>query len=341
MLMYAEQTMIVIPIPELVRMMDEKRIEIRNVNQLQVRSIKKYMEEAFSKKQVYFPPLIAHTNQQEADLKTLKIRMIDGSKRAVALTQLYKTNKKMLQNSEDHKERIKLDIILSETAIGVQLFSGLTKEEQDQLYIDFNTKGKKVALSKLIEYDSRNAVNQIANQVLQQNPLLRLAGIETEKRAVIRPANKKFLSLSQLRQLVVLFITGKIYMKSPEFDVKLNLQPEEYVELINDWLNELFLLYPHENIGNYEKTILASFPMILAIAYYVNEGMVRSTFAARKQVMKRRMEALRTVNWNVHNREWQQFHGQFRGSQRLYFFNHDKETLLSIVQWFKSRQALV
>jgi len=331
--MAVRQEVIAIPIPTLVQMVEEGKMELRDVNQAQVRSIKKYIEEAFRKKQVYFPPLVAHVNLENNS----KLKLIDGSKRTAALVQLYKTNKKMLAYNEDDKERVKLDILLHETEMGVQLFSGLTVEEQDQLYIDFNTKGKKVALSKLIEYDSRNAVNKIANEILRRNALLQLAGVETEKRAVLRPANKKFLSLSQLRQLVALFITGNIYIKSPELDVKLLLQPEEYVELIDEWLHQLFLLYPYEHIGNYEKTILASFTMILAVAYYVNEGMLIDTLSVRKETVRRRMEPLRLVNWNVHNREWQQFSGGFRGGKQLYFFNHDKQTFLSIVEWLKQR----
>jgi len=331
--MTVRQEVIAVSIPKLVQMVDEGKIELRSVNQAQVRSIKRYIEEAFGKKQVYFPPLVAHVAPEH----NTKWRLIDGSKRAAALVQLYKTNKKILEHYEDDKERVKLDILLNETEMGVHLFSGLTDEEQDQLYIDFNTKGKKVALSKLIEYDSRNAVNKIANEVLKRNVLLQLAGVETEKRAMLRPANKKFLSLSQLRQVVALFITGNTYIKSPEMDVKLLLEPEEYVKLIDDWLHQLFLLYPHEHIGNYEKTILASFTMILAIAYYVNEGLLSDPPPLRKETMRKRMEPLRLVNWDVHNREWEQFNGSYRGGKRLYFFNHDKQTLLNIVQWLKQR----
>jgi hypothetical protein len=76
-----------------------------------------------------------------------------------------------------------------------------------------------VSLSKRIAYDTRNEINRITNDILRDNGFLREAGVELEKRAVMRPTNQNLLSLSQLHS-------------------------EENSELITGWFRELFALHP-------------------------------------------------------------------------------------------------
>jgi DNA sulfur modification protein DndB len=328
--MTVNQDIKVYSIPELSKMVNDGFIELRTVNQAQVRSLKKYIIEESERQQVYLPMIVAHEESNG------KITVIDGAKRVRALHQLFQENQQAIQKELDGflTKRMKLAFHLEQSKIAVQIFKGLTKEEQHQLYIDFNTKGKKVSLSKLIEYDSRNVVNQITNAIIANNPFLKEAGIETEKRAMIRPANQKFLSLSQLRQIVGIFLTGKFHNRMNEITVPPVLSQGEYVDLINFWFQRLFECHPHKTIGNYEKTILANFLMIQSIAIFVNEGMANEKYNVRKQMIERRMNTIKHIDWSVKNKQWEKFNGSYRGSSpALYFFQNDKTTLTQIVQW--------
>lgn len=330
-----EQCMYTYSVEELVQLMDKELITIRQTNQSQVRHLKKYIFNNAKEKKIYLPPIVANTDAHLVQ-KPQYFRVIDGSKRVLALCQLAKDMKNNKHRTgEDFKNYIALSLLLKDAQIAVQMFSGLTSEECNQLFVDFNTKGKKVALSKRISYDSRNLLNVITNKLMTTNKDLQTAGVETEKRAVIKPTNKNLLSLSQLKQIVGIFIGIEINSHFEQRKTPYYLSEEEYIQLINEWLNCLFQLHDPETIGNYEHTILAGFPMLRAIAYYVNRRTNNKSLNARKKIVKERMARLLNIDWSIHHPKWQTFAGDFRGHKNYYHLSKDKKTLLKLVEWME------
>lgn len=333
-----KQTIINYPVRELVTMLAEGRLRIRDKDVLQIRKIRAYIFDNVLTDQIYLPPLVAYLEEGTlADGKPAKLTIIDGTQRIVALSQT--TNSIVHRvNSEIEQERrqgLKLLQSLSHTEMAVQVFEGLTANEADQLFIDLNTKGKKVPLSKRIAFDSRNDINRITNEILVDNILLREVGVEEEKRAVIRPKNRNFVSLSQLRQIVGLFITGKTISSSLEQENLFTLNSEENIELINLWFAELFKLHPIDSISNYEKCMLASYPLLYSIANYAVHGMKEMGFEEKKEELLLRMRKLKFIDWSPSNKVWKQFKGSERGSRRLYFLNQDKANMAAIVSWLQ------
>lgn len=230
-----------------------------------------------------------------------------------------------------------MNYILKSVVISVQVFEGVSSTEADQMYIDFNTKGKKVSLSKRIAYDSRNAINQATKQVLQANEKLREAGVEQEKIAVVRPKNKNLLSLSQLRQLVALFIDGGTVSSKLAQDRVLTRETEETIELINFWFEELFKLHPVETIGNYDISIFASFPLLYAVGSYAIEGTEEIEETELKTQIKRRMEKLRSIDWSRDNPVWREFDGSERGKEKYFYLKNDKKNIKAITNWLSRK----
>lgn len=328
------QLMYIYSVEELSDMMKNNCIQLREVSQPQVRQIREYLFENATARHIYLPPLVASVKEIKGG-KPEKLTMIDGNKRIQALCQLPKLIDQSLQSSDEKMEKaVVIDFLLNETAIAVQVIEGLSQAECDQLYIDFNSRGKKVALSKRIEYDSRNEINQITNQVLIQNNELKNAGVETEKRAIIKPANKNLLSLSQLRQITAVFVTGKMNKEFKAVEMEATLTQLEYVTLINFWFDKLFQLHPSRTIGNYEATILASFPMLLALACYVNKNVIDKELNVRKKMINERMNRLVGVNWNPQSETWSQFKGR-RDKNNLFYFARDQKTIQQLVAWLE------
>ncbi|WP_269051105.1 DNA sulfur modification protein DndB [Sporosarcina sp. G11-34] len=224
---------------------------------------------------------------------------------------------------------------LDKIEISVQVFEGLDTNEADQLYIDLNTKSKKVALSKRISFDSRNEINQTTNEVLHGNRLLKEAGVEQEKRAVMRPKNKNFVSLSQLRQLVAYFITGKRISSSLAFKAEMTSQNDENIALINVWFEEVFKLHPVKTIGNYEVSMLASFPLLYAVAVYASEGLEEESVEGKAQTIVSRMQHLKKVNWARSKPEWRKFKGSERGREKYYYLANDKKNIEALISWLR------
>lgn len=166
------------------------------------------------------PPLVAAAEEGMLGGQTPGgLRIVDGSHRMKALLQLEDQIFMSMKSEKDEEIRnaYYLQYLLEKTEISIQVLEGLSMDEENQLFIDLNTKGKQVALSKRIAYDSRDRLNGMTNRILQSNAKLIEAGVETEKRAIIRPANKKFLSLSQLRLLVATLLAGKLLNRSDEW----------------------------------------------------------------------------------------------------------------------------
>lgn len=307
-------------------MIAEDNLILRETNKEHVQALRKYLLTGHDKKQVYLPMLVANKTSDG------KLHMIDGSTRAKAIYSLYVTmqNKQIIKNDV----MTKLAVYFENSSIGIQVFNNLSQEECDQLYIDFNTRGKKVSLSKLIEYDSRHLHNQITNKLMETNATLKQAGIETEKRAIIRPTNKHFLSLSQLRQIVGVFMEGNHLASKKETNKTYPLTEQEYVQLVNTWINELFKWHDPTDIGNYHNTMLASIPVILSLVYYVNDGEIEKAMEERVVEVKKKMQALAKVDWSTQNKRWQSFKGSYRKGTNLYFLNNDVETMKQLISWY-------
>jgi len=335
------QTIVTYTINELKQMYDDGTLKLKEVQQHQVREIKKYITENAAGGQIFFPPLVANAEVGALlkDRKPTQLSIVDGTQRIKAFLQLEEFIAKALKsdNPVESRQGFKLKYVLCNTELALQLFEGLSQKEEDQLYIDLNTKGKKVSLSKRIAYDSRNEINRITNQVLQRNHQLIEAGVEMEKRAIIRPSNKKLLSLSQLRRLVDIFLAGETGKKADEIKNKLNLNTEEFIQIINCWFLQLFELYPANRIGNYHETILASFTMLESLAIYANKGLEHELFEKRQKTMTARMMNVHKINWKRTNKEWEQFKGARKGKNQYYYLSNDKENIKHIVNWLEQQ----
>ncbi|WP_066400415.1 DNA sulfur modification protein DndB [Neobacillus mesonae] len=323
-------------IQELSVLIKNGQVTLREVDKLHVRAIKKYILENVLTEQIYFPPMVANVACIGVD-KPLEMTIIDGNQRLKAFCQIEEMGCRTAKSDheEEMKRGYKLLHFVQNTEVAIQLFEGLTKEEADQLFIDLNTKGKKVALSKRIAFDSRKELNKITNSILRTNRQLKTAGVEIEKRAVVRPMNKKLLSLSHLRQLVAIFLTGKMVYRTVDDRYEAYLEQKEYIQLINTWLSELFKLYRPERIGDLQVSMLASHPLLASIAYYANKGLEISSFEERKQELINRMRSLQKVDWKSTNPIWKSFKGTARGG--FYYLTNDKENIHKLVKWLEQQ----
>ncbi|EGQ26808.1 hypothetical protein HMPREF9372_1199 [Sporosarcina newyorkensis 2681] len=332
------QSMFVYSVSELAEMLEDHRLHLREVNTGQVRMIRRYILENAEEGQIYLPPIVAMIQQGSLDDgKPKSLAIIDGTQRVKALAHLEAAVSKLI-NSDDpseQKQGFTLHYMLPNVQVAVQVFEGLEQKQADQLYIDLNTKGKKVSLSKRISYDSRNEVNQLTNRILEGNEQLQKAGVELEKTAIMRPRNKNLLSLSQLRRLVGFFMTGKTVTGKLSMYAERQLPTEESFELINSWFDELFSLYPPETIGDYEHSMLASFPLLSAITQYAYEGLDQETFRAKQEILQQRMRRLAHIDWSRDQEAWKQFSGSTRGKAKYYYLNSDKKTNDALVQWLR------
>lgn len=333
------QTLLTYTVEELTQMLSHNRLRLRETNASQVRLFRKYIIQNIETNSIYLPPIVANVpfNSSLDEGKLAFLHVVDGSLRIHALTSMREIITR-LQSSEDTKEQkqgYSLQYALSDLHIAIQLIEGLTESEEDQLFIDLNSKGKKVSLSKRISYDSRSTINRVTNELLASNRDLHLAGVEMEKSSISRPHNKKLLSLSQLRSIVGLFLYGKNITSQLAIEQSQHVDIEQRVELLTGWLEELFTLYPAKSIGNFEESMLASFPLQMAVARY---ALYREEEVHQKEVYVRaRMQRLQDIDWSRENNTWQQFKGARKGREQYYYLQNDQQTIQTIVDWLNMK----
>ncbi|MFS0782520.1 DNA sulfur modification protein DndB [Bacillus sp. 1P06AnD] len=337
------QTMGALTIKEIKQLYQDGNLILRDTVPNHVRRIRYYIKNNVLNGDIYFPPIVAAiTFKVEGEGVPGCYEVIDGSHRLKAFMQLNGDYMKVeeVDGEGNLREHYKLIELLEQTRITFQCLSGLSNEEKDQLYIDLNTKGKKVALSKRISFDSRSPLNQITNDILRNTKDLMEAGVETEKRAVIRPANQKLLSLSQLKQIVSVFLYGKAVMQEGEENRQLiYMDSNEYAELISLWFQELFVFVNAKKIGNYHLSMLASFPLLMAIAMYVNDRQLKRSFIVRKKEMLVKMHGLRHIDWRSQNPKWTEFEGKRKGVDNYFYLASNKENFKKLIDMLKREEV--
>lgn len=322
------QRIAIFTVQEIAQMVEQQKMILRNTELRHTRKIRQYVMEQFMNGDIYIPPITVSDNDGV-------YYVIDGNSRIRGILDILPQLSRLIlsENLEEQKKATQLNASLSDVPLAFQIYSDFTQQEREQLYLDANTKGKKVALSKRIAFDSRNTINIVTNELLQQHEALRFAGVEQEKVSMNRPANKNFLSLSQLRALIALFIVGK----EAESNIYTQHVDEELIErrlpVLNAWLDELFKLEGPEKIGDYHISILASFLFVRALAYYALKGEEFIATSKKADYVRGRMKMLKHISWETCQPMWERFDGKYRGTSGLYFVNSNKKTLNQIIEW--------
>ncbi len=332
MITYAVQTVEIFSISNLIQMVKEQQILTRDPYQHRIKSFKDYIEGNISG-DIFIPPIVLNKDKHS------NFQVIDGSVRILALMQLERRIGEM-ENSpdlEDYTDSIKLRGFLTHGYISAQIFEGLDEDNINQLYIDFNTKAKKVSISKLISYDSRDKVNVLTNNLLKGFPELVIAGIEKEKRAVMKPSNKNLVSLMQLKKLVATFLKSELISVVPKINVINQYSEEENIELIKVWFNRLFEIVEPEIAGDYHKTMLSSFPLLNAMAYYAVKDAQILNFEQMKNHITEKMKAIQHLDYGHGNEIWKEFEG--RKEKHDYIILKNSQTnIRKIVHWLEREE---
>lgn len=328
----AVQTVEVFPIKNLINMVKEQQILIRKPYQHRIKSFRDYIENNILG-DIFIPPLVMNMDEYG------NFQVIDGSVRIQALVQLERRvlEKENSPDLNEYREGVSLRHFLSNGYLSVQIFKELEKDDINQLYIDFNSKAKKVSISKLISYDSRNKVNVLTNNLLEGFSDLEKAGVEKEKRAIMKPSNKNLLSLMQLKKLVATFLKNDLISTIPKIQVINQYSEEENIELIRTWFNCLFEIMDPVTIGNYTESMLSSFPLLNAMAYYAVKDTHTLDFKQKKIHILKKMKAIQHLNYKHENNIWKEFEGR-KAKYDYIVLKNSKTNIIEIVKWLEQEE---
>ncbi|MFS0727147.1 DNA sulfur modification protein DndB [Paenibacillus sp. 1P07SE] len=128
---------------------------------------------------------------------------------------------------------------LNESELSVQLYIGLSEEEERQLFGDINAKVQLVSKELGHSFDSTDPLNLVLQQVAEHNEQLKAAGIE--QRNNLTSFNKNYTCYSWLYATATLLFTGKM---QPTYELARRIRSDlaAHMEILHQLLNAVL---PH------------------------------------------------------------------------------------------------
>lgn len=169
-----------------------------------------------------------------------------------------------LEGQVEVLERRRLELMESELA--VQIYIGLSEEEEKQLFGDINSKVQLVSKELGHSFDSIDPMNLVIQQVVDHNVFLKGAGVE--RRANLTAYNKNFTSFSWIYSTATMLFTGKM-QPSYELARKIKQDPTMYIEILHQFYSTLLPLMPEQpGVPQYSSSARA---MQESIALYAHQ----------------------------------------------------------------------
>lgn len=222
----------------------------RDIGQERVRRLKKYIETYDTEIGIYFPSVIlaaSFKNMAEdltvashgnvpvlhfSDRATLTV--IDGQHRIKALESFKRTC--------DDLERL-TDVLNS--TVTVQIYLGLTKDEQRSLFLDINSKSKKVPLGLAFQFDERDPFNRLIKDLLKEYSIFDVVKV-SQKSSMRRPQNKEWISYTRFHRFLSFLLFDRMN-PSPRTE---KILVKNYVES-KDFINRYFEVLTHAIPGEW------------------------------------------------------------------------------------------
>ncbi|MGR6899329.1 DNA sulfur modification protein DndB [Rummeliibacillus sp. BSL5] len=224
----------------------------------------------------------------------IKLTVIDGQHRIKGIDQFI--NKSSIDNELKEK--------LLNSNLTVQIYFGLSKEDERKLFTDINTNAKRVSRSLVANFDTRDIYNLLVRELYHSSDALQTVKVEFNKSRIVRPNNTTFITSVRLKKFINLIIFGK-ESPSRKNEKQIKEQYDEIFSFLNKLFSVLFSTLP-ANPGDVLKSVLGHEPMQNAIALYINESVIIENDNEIKwlETWEDEIEQLGLINWSVKNRDW-------------------------------------
>lgn len=228
--------------------------------------------------------------------------VLDGQHRIKGL-------EKYVSNEKIHNDKKKG---ILESQLTVQIYFGLTKEEERTLFTDINTNAKRVSRSLITRFDTRDVLNVLTRELYTSSNALKTSlTVEFEKARIVRPNNLTFITSVRLKKIIMILLFGEsgVGASTPQLNKKEEKIIKENYDKIFSFLVKLFQLLAEalpENPGDVRKYVLGHEAIQNAIALYLYENIITESKSDIVWITDWEdvIEFLQLVNWSVKNRDW-------------------------------------
>ncbi|PEI55919.1 DNA sulfur modification protein DndB [Priestia aryabhattai] len=309
----------------------------RDLNYGRLPKIINYLDSFDSELGIFFPSIVCTFPENPIDYYAVdkmeleipagtKLVVIDGQHRLKSLEQY------MIKAdfNGDRKEAI-LNSVLT-----LQLYFGLTKKDEKSLFADINSNSKRVSMSLITNYDTRDIMNIMVKELYNISKPLQTVKIEFNKSRLVRPTNTYFCTSMRLKKFVNILLFGK---KSA--NMKEEKLIKEYYDDILSFLERFFQTFiealPCEP-GNVLEYVLGHEPLQNAIAKHLNKKIITESSNKIAWIINWEEEVanLKKINWSVKNPMWRPHMLRSRSntpSEFSLFIESEENKLVSILDY--------
>lgn len=279
----------------------------RDINYSRLSSLAKYIDSYDSGIGIFLPSFVLvfkgdPINFYDRSTKELvlpegfKLRVIDGQHRIKGMEYLLKT----IVDTE-RKEQV-LNSIVS-----AQIYFGLSDKDQKNVFVDINSNAKRVSMSLISKYDTREVMRVLIRDIYQINKSLQVAGVEFEKSRIVRPGSKLFSTSARLNTFLTLLLFGKAKLsKTNEQILKDNY--DDVLSFLNKFFDVFFEILP-DQLGDVTKYTLGHEALQNAIALYLHELIMIESInvIGWKDCWEQEVEKLGEFDWTIKNTHFTEF----------------------------------
>lgn len=295
-----------ITIKDILKLYRVDKVVNRDLSYNRLPGIIKYFDKADSEIGIYLPALVFSFRGNPVDVydseryqlildDSYYMIVLDGQHRIKAMERYVEK-----LASEEDKETF-----LS-NSLTVQIYFGLTEQDERKLFTDINSNSKRVSMSLVTQYDSRDLMNLLVQEVYKTTPSLKVAEIELNKSKVIRPSNTAFSTGVRLKTFISYLLFGKKYPAKREEQVLVN-QYDDIISFLTKFYAVFFSTLPSVP-GNVLNYVLGHEPIQNAIALYLHDSIIiydTSEGVDWLDDWEEEVDQLEVIDWSVNNKDWE------------------------------------
>jgi len=307
----------------------------RDMIEIQVSNISKYIQYGLDGNDIYFPPLIfSARGKGDFDEENNQFRIktedtmiiLDGQHRIRAFEVL----KKRLEASRDVEDQKKLHYIKS-FPLSIQIFKDLTIEQERQLFTDVNTKSSKVSNTLLIMYKENDLYGQLVKDVIDNHPSITPDKFEIRAKST----TTKLMTAATLYNIAITLNDGVIIKQNAKTTID-DKTYRAYRKNVEDFLTLLMKYSPDQAVDRNKYFIWN--PKVLqgiAKAIYIlrNES---STLHDMEDLFQ---NAIHSFDWSQKNKELKQVGIPFNTKTKKYKFSVGTRVTAQISQLLLKKYA--
>lgn len=244
----------------------------RDIQHHKILKLNKYLDEIDSELGIYIPAIIL-SHEGNEPIKEDNFFIFEKKKNFIVLDGQHriKAFEYFLENNTDKSKK---NTIL-QSKITTQIYFNLTDREKRQLFIDINSRARRVSKNLAVKYDDRDPVNTLINDLLKNeknNPLLKM-GVDRDKSRIVRPSNKNWISARRLSYFINYLLFGVTRLSETNKSILKN-QYEEVLSFLQQYFVFLESSLP-SNPGEVKENILGHEALQNAIAVVSHNNIIK------------------------------------------------------------------